>query len=123
MTEETSPNTSQAASWFSDINLKTALIVAGLSSLFGIGGGAGIVASKGVQAAGMNQDQADVRYLSKDEAARFRLTSDKQLEDLKSEIKADIEKTLKKETFDAYHRSDEMRMERIEKLLIQNLEK
>lgn len=124
MPEETLPNNSQTNSWFSDMNLKTAVLVAALSSVFGIGGGVGLVASKGVEAAGgMTSDQADVRYLKIDEADRRAAFREKQIEDAKRELKSEIEKTLKKESFDIWIRTWEERQKRFDDKLDKIAEK
>ncbi len=106
-------------SWFSAISWKTAVILSVLAFVSGGTGGGALVATKGVAAAGVTQDQADVRYLSKEEARQWRDSRTKELEELKKDLRSDIEKNLKKETFEAYHENDVKRMERIEKLIEQ----
>lgn len=106
MSEEVTLNNNNNAapnSWFSGIDLKTIGIVAVLSSILGIGGGAGVVATKGVEASGgMSQDQADIRYQTKEEIRQFRIARDLELVTMKNELKSEIEKTLKKESFDIW---------------------
>lgn len=82
-------NENNEKSWFSDLSWKTALIVAGLSTLFGGGAGGALVATKAVQAQGLNQDQADVRYLTKDEAGRWRDVRDRQFDAMDKKMVTD----------------------------------
>lgn len=65
---------------------KTALIVAALSSVCGGGAGVSLLATKAVQSQGLNQDQADVRYLTKEEANRRGDMRDKQFEEIRREM-------------------------------------
>ena len=91
-------NTTENKSWFSDLSWKTALICALLSVIVGGSSGAGVVATKAVQSTGISQDQADVRYLSKSEAAALREARDKQFQDIRKEM-------LTREVFEAYYQN------------------
>ena len=120
-----STNKETADSWFADFNLKTSLIIVALSSLFGIGGGAGIVATKAVavSAAGISEEKADVKYLTRDEWSRVRAERDLQNENFRREIKTDIEKTLKKETFEVWQKTWDERQKNFDEKLDRILER
>jgi hypothetical protein len=104
------------AGWFGDLNLRHLMMIAVISLFAGGGGGAGIVASKGVQAtSGISEEKADVKYLSKSDADRRVEARDKQVERLDKE-------NLKTVVFEAYHSNDEKRLDRIEKNIERILE-
>lgn len=114
MTEETS----QDKSWLSEVSWKATVVYVVLSIIGGGATGAGLIATKAVSAQpnnGITQDQADVRYLSKTEAETRRDARDRQLEELKKAV-------LTREVFEAYHKADADRMQRLEKLAERILE-
>ena len=111
----TADNTTENKSWFSDLSWKTAIICALLSVIVGGSSGAGIVATKAVQTNGISQDQADVRYLTKSEADQRAAARDRQIEKFEKEV-------FKTAIFEAYHKADVERMDRIEKTLERILE-
>ena len=106
-------------SWFAEY-WKTALICAALSTIFGGGAGAGLVATKAVSAApqvsGLTQDQADVRYLTKAEAEMRRDALLKEIGEVKKTM-------LTREVYEAFHKGDVEKMERMEKLFERFLER
>ena len=75
-------------SWLSTVSWKAALIYVALSVIGGGATGAGLIATKAVsaQTSGISQDQADVRYLTKNEADRRSDVRDKQFEEIKREM-------------------------------------
>jgi hypothetical protein len=68
-----------------------------------------------LQSTGITQDQADVRYLTKSEADTRAAARDRQLEKIDKEV-------FKTAIFEAYHKADVERMNRIEKTLERILE-
>ena len=109
------PTSTEQKGFFSDISWKSAIICTALSIVAGGSVGGGVVASKGVKVEGLNQDQADIRYVTKDEAERRASDSDKKVHDVD-------QKMIPREVFEVYHKSDVERMDRIEKLTQQILE-
>ncbi len=59
------------------------LLYVALSIVAGGSSGAGIVATKSIEAQGITQDQADVRYSTKAEADRRDVESDKKYKEIK----------------------------------------
>lgn len=84
---ENSNQTSQPnkESWFSDISWKTALICAALGIITGGGTGSAVSSAKTNQG-GISQDQADVRYLTKEEAEKRSGKRDVQLDRIEKKI-------------------------------------
>lgn len=112
------------SSWFGDLNFRSLGIIAAIALFTGAGGGAGMVGMKGVQAAGgLSEEKADVKYLSNAEAQRLILNRDRQMEDLKRELKTEIEKTLKKGEFDIWQKNWDERQKYFDEKLDRILEK
>lgn len=82
MADDTS-TTSQERPWFANFDWRTNALLIVLASVFGFSGGA--VAPNG-SAQGMSQDQADVRYLTKEEGNRRADARDKQINDIQREM-------------------------------------
>ena len=101
---ENSLEQNEPKSWHSDLSWKTALLSAILALVVGGGSGAGIVASKTIKVEGLTQDQADNRYLTKDEADKRSAKRDIQTDRI--EIKIDEltkkldEKYVRREVYD-----------------------
>lgn len=104
------------SSWAAD-NPLTALFAAMFTSVL-LSFGTNAVSNKTFaqnERGGISQDQADVRYLSKTEADARTLSRTKEMEELKKLV-------LTKEVFEAYHKADTERLDRIEKLIERILE-
>lgn len=82
MAEDTS-TTSPEKNWLTEMSWKTMLIYAALSIVTGGVTSVGVASSKVVAAQGLNQDQADVRYITKEEANRRSDVRDRQFEEIK----------------------------------------
>lgn len=108
-------NAEEKTSFFSDFSWKSAVIFSFLAFVFGGTGGGTLVATKGVKAEGLSQDQADVRYVTKAEKDRQVEARDKQVDGIRKEM-------LTREVFDAYHKNDVEWMQRMEKSIQQILE-
>lgn len=101
MENETSPS---EKSFLGNFDWRNALITSLIAVVIGGGSGAGIVATKAVEAAGITEQQGDLRYLKLDDADRRAAKRDAQNERIEQKIDEVIkkldEKYVRKDIYD-----------------------